>query len=243
MEELVRITTSEGGKQVVSARELHKFLGVKTQFKQWMNRMTANNFKKGRDYVIITKFGENSKGRRGRPPIDYLLTIEMAKKIGMMQNSPKGSEIQDYFLAMEKVAQGVIEKPLTEIETAERYLAVLKREELLQKQLKEAEPKVAYAESVETSKNSILVRKFAKDLCKQGFNTGEKRLYQWFRDHNYLSSKNEPYQQYIDLGLFEILTRTVELPGEKEPISKKTTLVTGKGQVYFAEKIINSYET
>lgn len=38
MTELIKITSTENGSQVVSARELHEFLEVKTQFKDWIKR-------------------------------------------------------------------------------------------------------------------------------------------------------------------------------------------------------------
>lgn len=56
---------------------------------------------------------------------------------------------------------------------------------------------------------------------------GESELY-FVRD-------NMPYQKYIDSGYFEIIEQTYETPyGTK--VSLKT-LVTGKGQIYFTEKL------
>lgn len=107
--------------------------------------------------------------------------------------------------------------------------------ELQEQQLKEQEPKVTFAESVSGSSNSILVRQFAKDLCDDSFEIGQNRLFDWFRKHNYLNHKNEPYQNYIDMQLFEVITRTIG-SGE-ETFTTKTTKITGKGQIYFANKI------
>ena len=101
--------------------------------------------------------------------------------------------------------------------------------------IEENKPKVLFANSVTGSSNSILIRKFAKDLCDENFNIGQNRLFEWFRSNMYLSKNNEPYQNYVEQGLFEVITRTV---GSGEYTStKKTTKITGKGQVYFAKKI------
>jgi len=62
-------------------------------------------------------------------------------------------------------------------------------------------------------------------------------LYEWFRSHKYLNDKNEPYQNYVSMGLFEVITRTIG--SGIETFTSKTTKITGKGVVYFAEKIKN----
>ena len=98
-------------------------------------------------------------------------------------------------------------------------------------------PKVVFADSVIGSSNSILVRKFAKDLCDSGFEIGQNRLFEWFREKKYLNVDNEPYQQYVAQGLFEVITRTIG--SGSETFTTKTTKITGSGQVYFANKIKN----
>lgn len=47
-------------------------------------------------------------------------------------------------------------------------------------------------------------------------------------------NNNEPYQQYVDMGLFKVVTNAIS-----NGIITKTTKLTGKGQVYFAKKIIS----
>jgi phage antirepressor YoqD-like protein len=106
---------------------------------------------------------------------------------------------------------------------------------LLQTKIEQDKPKVVFADSVSGSVNSILVRQFAKDLSDDEFKTGEKRLFEWFRHNKYLNKKNEPYQQYIEMGLFEVITRSVG--SGAGTFTTKTPKVTGKGQIYFASKI------
>lgn len=96
-------------------------------------------------------------------------------------------------------------------------------------------PKVLFAETVTGSSNSILVRQFAKDLCDKGFDIGQNRLFEWLRNKGYLNSENEPYQNYVSQGLFEVITRTIG--SCNDTFTTKTTKITGKGQVYFTEKI------
>lgn len=101
--------------------------------------------------------------------------------------------------------------------------------------IEENKSKVTFAESVVGSSNSILIRQFAKDLCDDTFKIGQNRLYQWFRENKYLMNDNSPYQNYVDMGLFEVITRSIG-SGE-ETFTTKTTKITGKGMVYFTKKI------
>ena len=244
MNELIKITVSEGGKRVVSGRELYALMGVKTPYRTWIKRMIGYGFKEGKDYQEVT----NKFVRNGRPPLEHAITAHMAKEVSMIQNTPESKLARKYFIAVEEKALEMYNKPPTALEIGELYVAALKREVIAQKQLAQAEelakanePKVAFADSVIKSEGSILIREYAKTLSNENFTIGQNRLFRWFRDHNYLSGKNEPYQSYIDRGFFERIARTV---GDAEHfIEVFTTYITGKGQVYFAEKIKGTYET
>lgn len=119
----------------------------------------------------------------------------------------------------------------------------LSREELLAKavleadtMIKEQKPKVIFAESVVASDSAILVRELAHLIKQNGFAIGEKRLYAWMRERGYICKGScEPTQRALELGLFEIIVRTVQR-GDKSPLETRTTKVTGKGQVYFINK-------
>ncbi|KZE66840.1 antirepressor, partial [Fictibacillus phosphorivorans] len=82
-------------------------------------------------------------------------------------------------------------------EQTKRFLA----EQTIQKQ----QPLVSFAESCMASDRSLLVRELAKLVSKQGILIGERRLYQKLRDWRLIFlAKNEPYQEYVDRGYFEI---------------------------------------
>ena len=100
-------------------------------------------------------------------------------------------------------------------------------------------PKTKFADAVATSKTSILVGDLAKLICQNGYQIGQKRLFDWMRENGYLikagSSKNMPTQRYVEQGLFEIKESNVQNPDGSVRITK-TTKVTGKGQIYFVNK-------
>ena len=127
-------------------------------------------------------------------------------------------------------------------------LATSLKEERAKRAALEAEneankPKVLFADSVATSHTSILVGEFAKILKGNGVEIGQQRLFKWLRDNKYLikrqgSDWNMPTQHSMELGLFEIKETTVNHSDGHIHINK-TPKVTGKGQIYFANKFLN----
>lgn len=123
-----------------------------------------------------------------------------------------------------------------------RLLRTLKEEQEKNKQLaadnERMKPGALFAAAVSSSETSILIRDFAKILRQNGADFGEKRLYRWLRDNGYIiRNSTEPTQKAMELGLFERIERTVQR-GDNPPIVTSTTKVTGKGQVYFANKLL-----
>lgn len=110
-------------------------------------------------------------------------------------------------------------------------------------QIEEMTPKAVFADAVSESESSILIRELAKLLKQNGIQTGEKRLYQWLRDHEYIMKNNTmPTQKSMEMGVLEVVERTIQNPG-KPPMLMFTTKVTGKGQQYFINKLLKEGKT
>lgn len=135
-----------------------------------------------------------------------------------------------------------IEKVLTNPDFIIGLATQLKEEQEKRKQLEaqieEEKPLVDFAQGIIKSKDNILIRDYAKILCDDGFNIGEKRLYSYLRDNQYLNDKNIPYQKYIDAGYFFVKESTYMIPNNQACLSK-TTLITPKGQLWLYKKIKN----
>lgn len=117
----------------------------------------------------------------------------------------------------------------------------LQLENAAQKQtLEEQTPKVLFAEAVESSSDSILIGELAKMMRGQGIDIGQNRLFEWLRQEKYLCStgeqRNIPTQHAMDLGLFQIKKTAVMLPDGKTRVVG-TPKVTGKGQIYFIDRM------
>ena len=101
-------------------------------------------------------------------------------------------------------------------------------------------PKVIYADAVAGSSSACLIGELAKMIAQNGYPIGEKRLFQWLRDNHYLCDYgerfNQPYQRYIEQGLFTMKQNVFSVNGEMR--TRNTTKVTGKGQIYFINKFI-----
>ena len=113
---------------------------------------------------------------------------------------------------------------------------------VLQAKAEADRPKVLFAESVETSRTSILVGDLAKLLKQNGVDVGQNRLFEQLRNEGYLirqrgESWNMPTQRAMQQGLFEVKERTVNNPDGSIRITK-TSKVTGKGQIYFINKFL-----
>lgn len=103
------------------------------------------------------------------------------------------------------------------------------------------QPLALFAKSVSASDTSILIGDLAKLLKQNGYDTGQKRLFEELRQRGFLmksgSSKNLPTQRAMELGLFEVKESTINNPDGSVRVTK-TTKVTGKGQVYFVNLLL-----
>lgn len=225
--------------QTVSARELHEQLHIKTAFKDWFPRMCEYGFEEGKDFC--SKLSETSE-KGGRPSKDADISVDMAKQICMIQRTPEGKQCRQYLLDLEKAWNTPEQVMARALKIADRQIEELKNSNLLLEQKIEADkPKTIFADAVSASHTSILIGDLAKLICQNGYQIGQKRLFQWMRDNGYLiksgSSYNMPTQRYVEQGLLEVKESNVQNPDGSVRITR-TTKVTGKGQVYFVNKFL-----
>lgn len=244
MDALIKIDCENSDRPTVSGRELHKLLEVKTAYKDWFPRMCEYGFSEGIDF---SSFLSESTG--GRPSTDHQLTIDMAKELCMIQRTEKGKQCRQYFLEIEKQwnspeavmsrALKIADRKLIEAQghIARLETTVNKQNELLER----SKPLVCFANCVKTAETSILVGEFAKILRQNGVEIGQKRLFEWLRQNGYLiksgSDRNMPTQYSMERGLFEI-KETVISHADGHTSINKTPKISGKGQIYFANKFL-----
>ena len=105
MNELIKITEKEG-QQLVSARELHEFLESKQDFTTWVkSRISKYGFVEDEDFTLH-KFMEGKTWKH-----DYIITVDMAKQLSMVENNEKGNQARRYFIQCEKKLREVVQDP------------------------------------------------------------------------------------------------------------------------------------
>src|SRR5690606_3965390 len=142
-----------------------------------------------------------------------------------------------------------IEKALLNPDTVINLATRLKEEQQRRKQLeakiKRDEPYTNFGKVVANSDASISIGSFAKLLYDEhGIKIGRNRLFEWLRNNGYLiksgREKNQPKQQYVEQGLFETTVTLIKRPsGDIESV---TTMITGKGQVEIAKKLLKEFK-
>ena len=148
----------------------------------------------------------------------------------------------------------VIEKTLSDPDYLIRLATNLKEEKakraLAEAQIERDKPKVLFADTVSSSNKSCLVGELAKLISQEAIRRGEinkkigqNNLFAWMRSSGYLCKsgerKNQPLQQYVEQGLFELKKGTyVDANGVN--VLTTTTKVTGKGIIYFINKFLGA---
>ena len=167
--------------------------------------------------------------------IAYNLTIYQCELLALALDWIARIKVLDKLEELRKV------KPMTIEQLLEYNTQVVKqlREENLQLTTKaeENKPLVDFANTIANSSDAILIREFTKLINIEWIDIWEKRLFKWFRDNGYLSSKNEPYQTVKKY--FTVIERPVVTI--KGTLLSTTTKINGFWQVYFLEKLRKEY--
>ena len=233
------ITINYGSDQpTLSARELHEFLEVKTDFVHWFERMKEYGFSEGADYR--TFLSDRSDGLPGKPRQDAEITISMAKELCMIQRNERGKQARQYFIAVEDRWNSPDAVMARALKMADAKV------HMLEAQAEKDRPKVLFADSVAASKTSILIGELAKLIRQNGVEIGQNRLFEWMRQNGYLirrlgSDYNMPTQRAMEMGLFRVKETSITHSDGSISVSK-TVKVTGKGQQYFVNKFLAERE-
>lgn len=235
MNELINVTLNDNHEPIVSGRQLHEALDVKTKYADWFNRMIDYGFAENQDFLLLKN--EQQTGRGGHNKVDHIIKLDMAKEIAMIQRTERGKQVRQYFIQVEKDFNSP-EKIM-----ARALLMADQKVHKLEAQIEADRPKVLFAEAVSASHTSILVGELAKLLKQNGVDMGANRLFNWLRAHGYLIKRNGrdwnmPTQKSVEMGLIRVKETSITHADGHITVSK-TPLVTGKGQQYFINKFLN----
>lgn len=243
MNELLKINY-ETEQPTVSARELYDGLEIKTAFKDWFPRMATYGFEENQDFILVAqKRATNNPKNPVATYNDYQISVDMAKQICMIQRSEKGKQYRQYFIDLEKAWNTPEQIFARALKMADQKIEKLKESNAgLLEDVERMKPKEIFADAVSTSHTSILIGDLAKLLRQNGVDIGQKRLFEYLRNHGYLikrkgSDWNMPTQKSMNMGLFEIKEST-HIDGNGCNIVTRTPKATGKAQIYFVNKFV-----
>ena len=144
----------------------------------------------------------------------------------------------------EEVISKTLDNPDFIIEIATKLKYERQQRKLLEEKAKSLEatiiidkPYTNFGKTIATSSDAITIGQFAKVLNNNNINIGRNRLFTILRENGYLikvgKDKNMPKQVYVKQGLFKVAESVVKTV--KGELLTATTLITGKGQMYFLE--------
>lgn len=154
----------QDGRQAVSGRDLHQFLGLGRDYTTWFKSMIEYGFVDGQDFTPV-----RVESLGGRPGVDHVLTLDMAKELAMIQRTDRGKQARQYFIEVEKRAKQNPAVP--DISTPEGILALAQQftrtaEELVAKKNEVAElvPRAAQADTFRQAEGLRTITDLANDL-------------------------------------------------------------------------------
>jgi len=218
MTELIKIEETAKGTQVVNARELHNFLCVGKDFSSWIkDNLTFLELEENIDYAKISydvygkKIPLPKKGETGNQAvtvhrIEYVLTLDCAKHICLIQRSVKGKQARAYFIACEKELKNIKKELITppDYPAALRAWAdEIEKKLALEKKVETLKPLATMAEKVLASDKEVTMREVAGVINIKGL--GRNKLFKLLRERKILSENNLPYRVYIERGYFRVL--------------------------------------
>ncbi|MHA7612057.1 antA/AntB antirepressor family protein [Weissella viridescens] len=230
--ELINIQTNEQGEQRVSARELHKQLGIKKRFSAWFEQYTEM-FVEGTDFTSVLSGTVVNNGAT-KPIGDYSISVDMAKHISMMTKTERGNQIRDYFIRVEKQWNSPELMMARSLQYANNKLIGY------ESKIAELTPKAELHDKFIATGESIGVREASKEMGIK-----QTDLVDILMNNKYIyreqgrNGKLQPYKKYVP-KLFVLKSGGV---GENGIEFTPRMRITPYGREYFYKKFVNPEQT
>lgn len=229
--------------QTVNARDLHAFLEIKSEFRNWIkNRIKECKFRENIDFVTAVNF------YRGAQMKEYYITLDMAKHLSMIERNDKGHEAREYFIECERRAKQAATPQLNLANALENSLTVKKlllesinQIENLRNEVNTLKPKAIALDGLKRSDGLFGIIDAAKILeVRPKDLTDYLRRYGWVY-RRVPSGPLLPYQDKIQKGLMDCTAITIQ----KNDGTEKTvpsTKITSKGLACLREQIYGNMQ-
>lgn len=220
---------------LVSARNLHDFLDVKTKFNDWISgRIKKYEFIENSDFILVT---EKKVTNNPKNPIseyaDYAITIDMAKELSMVENNAKGKQARKYFIQVEKAWNSPEMIMKRALEFANKQVENLKLENSQKSQIiGELKPKADYTDCILKNTGLVTITQISKDYGMSGQelnNTLHKLGVQYKQSEQWLL-----YSRHHGKGYTHSETIPITRSNGKNDV-KMNTKWTQKGRLFIYE--------
>jgi anti-repressor protein len=231
----LRVITAESGESWFVAKDVCDALGIATNhIRESLDDDEISNLRTteigpefgGKSPLIVSEAGLYSLVLKSRKPEAHAFKRWVTHEV-----LPAIRRDGGYMVARDETPE----------ETMARAVLIARRTIDRQRaQIDEMRPKAFFADSVAQASTSVLVGVLAKILRQNGYETGQNRLFKQLCADGYLigrkgRSYHMPTQRAAEMGLFEVKEST-HTHSDGHTSIDRTTLVTGKGQVYFVNR-------
>lgn len=233
MNKLINVTLNENHDPVVSGRQLHEALGVKTKYADWFNRMIDYGFTENQDFLLLKN--EQQTGRGGHNKVDHIIKLDMAKEIAMIQRTDKGKEVRTYFIQVEKDFNSPEKIMARALLMADKKIKLLESQnENLLIELEEANKNADYLDLILQTKDSLTITQIAQD-----YGISARKMNQLLKQERIQRIVNGQWVLYAKyLGKGYISSRTFDYMGKDGKIhSNVTTVWTQLGRRFLYDKL------
>lgn len=237
MNNLINITLNENQEPVVSGRQLHQVLGVKTAYKDWFKRMTEYGFTENQDFNTLKFEQVRTEGKREvrREMTNHVLKLDMAKEIAMIQRTDKGKEVRQYFIQVEKDFNSPEKIMARALLMADKKIKLLESQnENLLIELEEANKNADYLDLILQTKDSLTITQIAQD-----YGISARKMNQLLKQERIQRIVNGQwvlYAKYLAKGY--VSSRTFDYMGKDGKIhSNVTTVWTQLGRRFLYDKL------
>lgn len=164
----------------------------------------------------------------------FILTFSQAKQVLVRESKAVRKAVIKYLEELENKLRYNLPQNYTE--ALRQLLTQVESNQKLIAKIEEDRPRVSFAETIEKSSDSILIREFSKILANENIHIGQNKLYSLLRQWGYIfKNSTEPTQKAVQQGLFTINERVIK--SVKGDLLSRTTKITGKGQLFILDKI------
>lgn len=237
MNNLINITLNENQEPVVSGRQLHQVLGVKTAYKDWFKRMTEYGFTENQDFNTLKFEQVRTEGKREvrREMTDHVLKLDMAKEIAMIQRTDKGKEVRTYFIQVEKDFNSPEKIMARALLMADKKIKLLESQnENLLIELEEANKNADYLDLILQTKDSLTITQIAQD-----YGISARKMNQLLKQERIQRIVNGQwvlYAKYLAKGY--VSSRTFDYTGKDGKVhSNITTVWTQLGRRFLYDRL------